>query len=478
MASTNLSNGLGLIQAQGIGSGLDIQSLVTQLTQAEGAAVQSRITRESSQLATDISSLGSLKGAVSTFQGVVTPLASAATLTALSATSSDPGTFTATTDATAAAGSYSVEVTQLAQAQQMVSQNFTSGTAASFSPGTLSITVGSKTMNLAIDSTNNTLAGIRDAINSASNNPGVQAAIIGDSTGSRLVLTATSSGAANAITVTSSGSADLVQLNYSAAAAGGWTVGQQAQDAIVKIAGVSFNSASNTVTGLIAGVTLTLKAAAPGTVNSLSVATDQSAILSYLQKFIDGYNAMQKVLKQLTGYNATTQTGGPMQGDPLAVGLASQLRNLSFDVVPGVGGSYNSLAALGVTTDSNGQLSVDQNKLNNALSRDPSIVTRLFSSSKGIGTRLNTVLTAALASNGALAARDTANTERQTAINDEQQALSDRLQVIQARYLEQFTALDTLMSQLKSTSSFLTQQLSSIAAIGNSTNSSSGANSG
>jgi flagellar hook-associated protein 2 len=465
MAVSNTSNGTGIIQSLGVGSGLDIQTLVQQLVQAEGAPVQTRITNEASKLATDISSLGSLKGALSSFQSVITPLLSSATLNALSATSSNTDTFTASADATATAGSYSVEVTQLAKAEQIVTQNFSGGGNTVIGTGTLSITVGANTMNLAIDSSGNTLAAIRDQINNATNNPGVQATIIGDAAGSRLVLTAANTGAANTIRITTTGDAGLAQLAYAGGSTVGWTNNQAAQSAAVKIAGVSFSSATNVMTGVISGVTLNLNAASPGNVYALTVATDQSAIANNVQKFVDSYNAMQKTLTQLTGYDAASKTGGPMQGDPLAVGLGYQMRRLSFDVVPGVTGALNSLAALGITSDATGQLTLDQAKLTHALAQDRGAVSKLFGGTSGIAYRLNSALTSALASNGSLAARDTANASTQKAIDQEKQQLSDRLAVVQDRYMTQFTALDTLMSQMKNTSDFLTQQFNSLSKI-------------
>jgi flagellar hook-associated protein 2 len=462
MAVSNLSNGQGVIQSLGIGSGLDIQSLVTQLVAADGAPDQTRITNESSKLATDISSLGQLKGALSSFQSVITPLKSSSTLSALSATSSNTDTFTASADATATPGSYTVEVTQLAKAEQIVSQNFTNGASTVIGSGTLSITVGGKSMNLALESNSNTLSGIRDQINNAVNNPGVQAAIMSDSTGARLVLTGTSTGVANTIRITTSGDAGLAQLAYAGGTTASWTNNQTAQSSIVKIAGVSFTNDTNTVSSVLTGVTLNLKAEAPGTPYSLTVATNPSSIVANVQAFINGYNTMQKVFTQLTGYDSSTSTGGPMQGDPLAVGLANQMRRLSFDTVPGLGSGISSLAALGVTSDTNGQLSLDQSKLNSALTLDPNIVNKLFIGTNGIATRLDTALTGALASNGSISARDTANAYTQKTIDLEKSQLSDRLNTIQTRYLEQFNALDTLMSQMKTTSNYLTQQFNAL----------------
>jgi flagellar hook-associated protein 2 len=467
MAVSNLSNGTGLIQSLGVGSGLDIQSLVQQLVQAEGAPAQSRISKEASRLGTDISALGTLKGALATFQGAVAPLKNSTTLNALSAASSSTDTFTASADATASAGSYSIEVTQLARAEQIVTQNFSGGSATAIGTGTLSITVGANTMNLAVDASANTLAAIRDQINSAGNNPGVQAAIIGDAAGSRLVLTAARTGAANTIRITSAGDAGLAQLDYAGGTTAGWTNNQVAQNAAVRIAGVTFSSDTNAVSGVITGVTLNLKAASPGNVYALTVATDQSAIVSNLRNFITGYNAMQKTLVALTGYNAATRTGGPMQGDPLAVGLAAQLRRVSFDAVPGAGSGPGSLAALGVTSDSNGQLSLNDSKLTSLLAQDRSLVNKLFGGANGIAARLDTALGAALSSNGALAARDTAHAQAQKSIDLQRQQLDSRLQTVQTRYLTQFTALDSLLSQMKSTSNYLTQQFNTLSKITN-----------
>jgi flagellar hook-associated protein 2 len=163
----------------------------------------------------------------------------------------------------------------------------------------------------------------------------------------------------------------------------------------------------------------------------------------------------------LTGYNATTKTGGPMQGDPLAVGLASQVRRLSFDLVPGIAGTFKSLAALGVTSDSTGQLSLSEGKLAALLAQDRNAVNQLFSGTEGIATRLDSALTAALGGRGSIAARDVALNNTQKAIDREKRQLNDRLQIVQSRYMAQFTALDSLMSQMKSTASFLTQQLGS-----------------
>jgi flagellar hook-associated protein 2 len=191
MPISNTGNGSGLISAQGIGSGLDIQSLVSQLVSAEGAPTTTRLSRHATVVGTQLSALGTLKGALSAFQSVVAPLKDTKLFQALTATAAEGAGFTAAADKTAASGSYGIEVTQLAAAEQLISKDFAGGAATVLDVGSLTLARGANTMTLTLTSTNNTLGGIRDAINSASNNPGVQAALINTGTGSRLVLTAT-----------------------------------------------------------------------------------------------------------------------------------------------------------------------------------------------------------------------------------------------------------------------------------------------
>ncbi len=456
--ATTVGNGSGVIQSLGIGSGLDIQSLVSQLVAAEGAPQVAQLTRKSAAVATQLSAMGSLKGALSAFQSVVTPLKDTSKFQVLTATSADNAVFTASAGQSAVSGSYGIQVTQLATAQQLVSKEYTSGAATVFDTGTLTLTRGTSTTTLDISSSNNTLAGIRDAINASSSTSGVQATIITSGTSARLALTSTATGAANTITVASSGGG-LAQLEYTGAVTANWTVNQQAQDASLNIAGVTISSASNTVTGAIDGVTLNLVSAKPGVTNNLSIATDQNTVIANVRKFVNGYNAMRKSLDSLSYYDAASRQAGPLLGDPLMGGISDQMRRLSLNQVSGLSGVYTSLAAIGVTSDTSGQMSIDQTKLTAALTADSSAVARLFGSTNGIATRLDSVLTAQLSRSGGIAARDSSLAVDQKNIAARQVTHEERMAIIQQRYLTQFTALDTLMSQLKQTSTFLTQQL-------------------
>jgi flagellar hook-associated protein 2 len=465
MITSTVGNGSGVIQSLGAGSGLDIQTLVSQLVTAEGAPTVTRLTRHASAVGAQLSAIGTLKGTLSAFQTVVAPLNDTKLFQVLTATSSDTAAVTAIADKSAVPGGYGIEVTQLAQAEKLISKEFAGGAAAVAGTGSLTLTHGTSVMTLTLDSTNNTLAGIRDAINGAANNPGIQATLINSATGSRLVLTSVNTGAANTVRVTSSGGA-LAQLDYAGAASVNWTANQIAQDASVKIAGVAITNANNVITSAIDGVTLTLKKAAVGVVNTLTVASDQNAVVNNVKRFVDGYNAMRDKFSSLTFYDAASKTAGPLLADPMMNGIDAQMRNLSLSQVNGVAGPYASLASIGIVSDAKGRLTLDQAKLTTALTAAPTAVAQLFGATNGIAARLTTALTGQLATSGAISARSQSLTNDQKTIIDQQTTHNARMAVVQQRYITQFTALDSLLSQMRQTSAFLTQQLSATSTTG------------
>jgi flagellar hook-associated protein 2 len=475
MATTSSSgavgNGSGLIQSLGIGSGLNVQSLVTQLVTAERAPGDSRIARATQTAATQVSALGTLKGALATFQSALTALTGTAQLQSNSATSADNSVFTASATGSAVGGSYNISVQQLAQPQQLISTAYVGGAAAVVGTGTLQLQLGAKSFSVAIGSTANTLADVRDAINNASDNPGVKATLIYGTTGAQLVLTTASSGAANTIKVTANGDAGLAQLGYSGAGDPHYTEAQKAQDAIVLVSGVEVHSASNTVTTAIDGVTLNLVTAKKDTPLTLAVATNQSAMVANVQSLVTAYNKMAGQFSSLGSYDAASQTGGPMLGDWMLSDISAKINQGMTGTVSGLASNYSSLAAVGITTQADGTLAVDATKLQAALTADSASVSRLFSGSAGIATRLNTAVTAMLSSGGAIAARNDNLTITQKDLADQTTALNNQMALVQQRYLTQFNALDTLMSQMQSTSSYLTQQLASASQIANYTTS-------
>lgn len=466
--SQTTGTGTGIIQSLGIGSGLNVSSLVSQLVAADRAAADARITRQAQQVATDISSLGQLKGAISSFQSALKPLASTDQFQLMSTSSADNTVFTATAGAKASPGSYQVSVQQLAQPEQILSKTFAGGASAVVGTGTLQVTTGSSSFSVTIASPANTLADVRDAINKAGDNTGVAATIVYGVNGAQLVLTTRSTGAANTLKLSSSGGdGGLAQLAWTGTGDANYTEAQKAQDAIVLVSGVEVHSASNTVTTAIDGVTLNLVTAKKDTPLTLSVTANQSGVLGNIQQLVNSYNSMVGVFGQLGSYDATTQVAGPMLGDFLLGDVTDKLRRGMTDPVSGLGAASSSLAAIGITTNADGTLAVDSTKLQAALASNSQAVATLFGGTNGIATRLGSSIGTLLGSTGAIAARDANLTQDQKDVTAQQTALDAQMAVVQQRYLTQFNALDTLMSQLQSTSSYLNTQLANSAQIAN-----------
>ncbi|MCE5231804.1 MAG: flagellar filament capping protein FliD [Mizugakiibacter sp.] len=451
------------ISSPGIGSNLDVNGLVTQLIAADKQPLQDQIDSQRSRVQTQLSAVGTLKSLLASMQGTLSTLADGSVFGKRLATSADTSIYTASADATAAPGSYDIEVVNLAAAQKLQSGPYADSSTA-VGTGTLTLAVGGSTLALNIDSTNNTLAGIRDAINKASGNPGVSATIVTGSDGAHLMLTATKTGVANAFTVTASGGdGGLAALGYDPGnGVNNLAVVTAAKDASVKVDGLAVSSASNTVTGAIDGVTLNLASADAGNTHTLTVAQDTGAITTAINAFVASYNGYVAAAKQLTAYDSTTGQSGALLGDSTLLGISSQLSQRLGAVVGGSGDTYRALGDIGISFQTDGTLQVDSSKLGAALTANPSQVAALFSGSNGYGTSLNSLFDGYLDSNGVLDSRTQSLNSQSKDLDDQQTTLDARMSAQEAMYRAQFTALDTLLSSMKTTSSFLTQQLANM----------------
>lgn len=456
--SSTTSSTSGLLTALGLGSGLDIDSLVTELTTAEMLPANNRVERQQESVTVQVSAMATLKSALSTFQSTLDSLASGSGFDSHTATSSDEDLLTATADADAVAGTYRVVVQQLAQAQQLVSNSFSGGSTAEVGTGTLTLSLGEDSFSIDIDSSNSTLAEIRDAINSASDNPGISATLIYGSDGAQLVLSSETTGAASTITVTASGGdGGLEDLEYDADTTTNYTEEQEAQDAIITIAGVEHTSSSNSVDDAIDGVTLSLESADPDTTISLKIGNDKDHVVSMVESFVSAYNTLSAQLTSLGSYDADTEEAGALLGDSLLGTIKSQLRHALSDAVSGLTGSHTSLASLGITTNEDGYLELDTDTLNSVLGSDFSTVTKIFDSSNGVMARLSSFLESQLASDGGIAVRSDSLDNQQKAIDNEQESIEQRTEQVRSRYLARFNTMDNLLAQLENTSSYLTQ---------------------
>jgi flagellar hook-associated protein 2 len=211
-------------------------------------------------------------------------------------------------------------------------------------------------------------------------------------------------------------------------------------------------------------VTLNLrKVTADGEPVALVVQRDDAAIQKKAEGFVTAYNALAQQIKTLGRYDAATRTAGPMLGDSLLRGVDTQLRRILSEPVPGTSGNYRTLTSLGISVTTTGSLQLDAAKFNEALAADPQAVNRIFSSESGVGVRVSEYLGDRLSSKGEFAARNERIDTQRRRLEQEKEALDVRMQAVQRRYMKQFTAMDGLLAQMQSTSSYLSQQLDSLA---------------
>lgn len=447
------------ISVSGAGSGIDLASLLQQLVSAERASPTQRFDTQQKKAESQLSALGTLKGSVSSLSGAVDAIKALGAFRERTATSSDEERFTATADSAAAPGTYQVTVESLAKAQKLASDHYGSSSA-TVGTGTLTLGVGAKSFAVTIGATNNTLAGIRDAINAASDNAGVRASIITADDGAHLVLTATEGGTAHALTVSQSGGdGGLAGLTYP----GGLVEKQQAVDAVVTVDGFTYTSSSNAVSGAIPGVTIDLVKAEPGVTAELTIEHDKTAVKTAIKDFVTAYNGLRKAITTATAYNPENKTAAALAGDTLPRGLASSLRGIlgtEVDDLPD--GAKTMLSSIGITSSNDGTLKVDEEALDGALDTDFDGVQAMFTSAKGFATSLDAMLDKVLAAKGAFKTRETTLHGQLDRIADQREALERRLDAMERRLKAQFSALDTMVSKMRSTGDALTQSLARI----------------
>jgi flagellar hook-associated protein 2 len=447
------------------GSQIDVQGLVAQLVAAERANPDKQIARQTQQVTTQISALGQLMGSLSNFRSALASLKTVDAFSTRSATTSADTIFTASAGVKATPGSYDIEVEQLAQAHQISSSAFTGGGTTVVGTGTLTLSLNGQSFSVEITDDNSTLAEIRDAINSAEDNVGIRATLVQGTGGTQLVLSSSKTGAANTIEISQTGGdGGLAQLAYSEAQPGTYTELKEARDAIAYIAGVQVTSDTNKIDGAIEGVTITLKKETePDSPETLTVGYDTQAVTKRIQTFVDAFNALAAQMGKLRSYDAASQTAGPMLGDSLLSSIESELRNSLSISVAGQPQGFQNLASIGITVQLNGTLGIDSAKLEKAMTGNFEAVGKLFGSENGIGARLFKQVDAKLATGSALDMRSKNLTDQQKAIQKRKEDLDVRMLAVQQGYMKQFTRLDTLLSQLQVTSSYMSQQIESLA---------------
>jgi flagellar hook-associated protein 2 len=407
-----------------------------------------------------ISSLGTIKGLASGLQTAIQTLTTS--LQANSATASDTSVFSATASSTAAAGTYSLNITTLAQAQRLAATGQASDTSAiSANASTVTFTVGTTSTNVAI-AAGATLQDMRAAINAA--NIGVTATIVNDGSGSpyRLSLSADKEGTSNAISsITTTGDTAVNNLlAYTPApATSPMKETVAAANAVFTVNGIAMTKSSNTVTDAIQGVTLTLTKNSTAT---LTVARDTKAIGTATAGVVDAYNALYSQLKIRSAYGSATKAAGDLAGDGTLRLMTDQLRSiLGTPATPASGGTLTNLSQVGISTQTDGSLKLDSTKLNTAIASNFGDVTNLFTSATGFATKLNAWASSAVKVDGLLDLRTNSLNTSIKGYNDQISTLELRMTALQKQYTTTYTNLNAMLNSMNATSAYLTQQFAS-----------------
>jgi flagellar hook-associated protein 2 len=476
------------------GSTVDVSSLVSALVKAKIAGPAASIQSQAAEDEAQISGLATLSAAMSGLQTAIGPFLSGNALSSTMATLSGAG-ITAKTVNGASAATYQINTTQVAQSQEITSGSFNQTDSAAMGSGTLAISLGSgstaKSFQVTVDPSNDSLQDIANAINSASGNPGVKAVVISGANGQSLSLQSSSTGSSNMISVdvqnatsstspinslevTSSVTTDSsapVGSSTITSPSGGWTQSQAAQDARLTINNQLVTSSTNTVSGAIPGVTLTLDPNNAKTIGpqTLTIAADNSSTETDLSAFVTAYNAVIDQLNSLAAPNApgTSGTGGTLLGDEMLNQIGGMLGSIVGGSVSS-GGLAGTLASLGISlqADTGGgaqpfaqlQIDADPNSptLDDAVANDPALISALFNDTNGIATQLDSMLTSYTSARGIIQTRTSALTDDVTSLSKQQDDLDDYQTLLTSQYNDQFTALNTVMAQAQSNQNYLT----------------------
>ncbi len=477
-----LTSATGTISSTGIGSGLDVNSIVTSLMNVERQPL-SRLQSAATVLQTKLSAFGQMKSVASALQDAAKPLFAAETYQLTTAGSSDPGSVSAGTSAKAVPGIYSVAVASLSAAQSVVSAGgqFTDS-AAVVGTGSLTLRLGtwntgqttftpktgSADITIPIGATENTLAGIRDKINAAG--AGVSATVVTDASGSRLALQSSATGAANGfrVLVADSDGADadaagLSRLAYDPAGVGAqMNLAQSAADAQATINGIAVSSASNTLDNVIDGITFSLSKVTTQPV-SVNISRNTDAIKAKVAAFVAAYNSFNGLLGAATKYDPAAKEGALLQGDGTTTGIQNQLHGL---VSQGSSAStaFGTMSALGIQVQKDGSLKLDDVKFAAAVANLPELTKALSAadagseSGNGIGKRFAVWTDKLLASNGSIPGKTTALQSQLTLNQKSQDKFNDRLVDVEKRLRAQYTTLDTTMAKANALASYIKQQ--------------------
>ncbi len=481
------------ISSTGIGSGLDVNSIISQLTALEKQPLVALQTKAAT-IQTKISTVGQISAQMSALNNAAFNLSLDSAWAGVSATSGNTAAVSVTASTSAKPTAFSVSVSQLARAQSTASTAVAKDT--QIGTGSLTIDIGSwdfgttdtptvppvftqgsaASVNITIGAGENTLSGIAAKINNA--NAGVTATVLQDVNGQRLLVRSNTTGEAAGFRIQatdddgdSTDSAGLSSLAFdpgTAASNAATSFGmadnsyQQASNALATVNGIAVESADNTVKDAVPGVTLKLGAVTTAPVN-IDVTVDTASINKNIQALVDAYNALNATLGDATKYDSATKVAGPLQGDSVIVGLQNALRAMITST--SAGSSFTNLASVGITLQLGGALAVDSSKLSAAISNNLPDLKKLFTlnnnnaTTNGIARKVKDFATGALAVSGLV----TNETNALQKLADNNQKAQDKVnahaEAVAAQLKATYSALDVRMGSLTALNQFVTQQI-------------------
>lgn len=440
------------LSSPGLGSGIDVRGIIEKLMTVEKQPLM-KISTRVVELKAQVSAYGSLKSSVSGFRDAIDKLADLEKFKVFKATSSDEAVASVSASSTAARGVYNIEVLRIAENHRLAAGTTYASTDAIIGNAgeMMNISVGGSAFDVEIGG--KSLAGIRDAINGASANTGVTASILKDDQGYRLSLSSNDTGSAKALTLSYTGSDPfaMTTLNTDRDTSGGFTAADL--DAAVRLEGqFTITSSSNTLSETVQGVAITLKKA--GTVR-IGVERDTSSVDQSAQAFVKAYNDLIATMSKMRSQTLKSDSAGLST-------IESQLRSV-LSQESSADGLFSNAFEIGLSTQKNGQLSLDSKILKSAMEKDYEGLANFFADgTQGLAKRLRNLADSFLETGALLDGRAQGLNNQIQAEERKKASLEQRLTVVEARLTRTYNSLDTVVSRMTGTGNLLIQQLSGL----------------
>lgn len=450
------------ITSAGVGSGLPLEDLITTYVESERLPKENALNKREYELESQISGVGTLKAAVSKFDDILKQLSDVDNFLKNSNTITYQGSseenlpFSVTTSELVARGTFDVSVDKLAQGSQLKSAALAVDPSVDpVGSGTMSLSAGGQSFDVTVDATD-TLEDIRDKINSASDNIGVQANIINSTSGPKLVYNSEVTGTGNDLTVTN----DNASLD---AISTGMISTKTAQNAEITIDGELLSSSTNKFNNAISGLNIEVNALTDqvsGEKATLSIANDVEGIDELINSFVDGYNELKDQLSTLAN-----PKNGLLAFDSSVRQLQSQLSQFISASNGDAPAGLQSLYELGISVDNTGRMQFSSisiggltgsGRLTDALENNLQGVGTLFAGDNGIATKLASLTDSYVGNDGTLLERSMSLEAERSTIEDDRAQLELYLESYEDTLRQRYSALDAVVAQYQSTGNYLT----------------------